>query len=344
MLKRLITWSLPVVFVALAWQIMDTSPTLFLYNLVMPAPRFTGQTIWITGASSGIGAALVCEFARSGARHVVLSARRVEKMQQVIENCKKQLLLQKQHDDVTTTFSVVPYDALQVNATTTTVRQAIDSTPAASIDILVLNSGIYQLKPALETTAAERQKLSRVNLEAPIALSQALIQMDHWKEREHGGTLVVVSSIMAKGPHGLCSFYAATKAALRNYFQTLSAEEFDWLTVKMILPGGTATDMWKNGFGDTVQTNPNAMMTPERVAQLTTTAVAGPWRLFWEVWISPPAGLLYAFMSHYMPALFYFTNHFIAWLRLAAFRRDAVDVIEIKALIPILVDKMLGKL
>ena len=341
--KQLIFALLPIVGTIL-WHLVDTTPSLAFYDLLVRDTDFANQTIWITGASSGIGASLVCQFAKhaahgNGPSHVILSARREAKMKDVLQTCRRDAT--KENASATastmgTTFSVVPYDALDATTTEKTVQQAIESTPARSIDVLILNSGIYQLQPALEMTTEERRKLARVNLEAPIELSQALIQQDHWKERGRGH-LVVVSSIMSKGPHSLCSFYAATKAGLRSYFQTLSLEEFDWLKVNMVLPGATASDMWKNSLDDeTVQVDQSGMMTPERVAHLIVKAMAGPTFLFWEVWISKANGLFYVFMSHYFPGLFYALNHIAGIARMAEFRKSNSDVIDIPSWIQIL--------
>eukprot|EP00977_Amphora_coffeiformis_P027752 scaffold34638_cov161-Amphora_coffeaeformis.AAC.23 len=334
--------SLPIVVAAVLWQLLDASPSLALYDLLVPSrpTDFAQQTIWVTGASSGIGAALVCALVKGGAQHVVLSARRVEKMHQVIQTCQQQprqgqLDRHRSSSSSATTFSVVKYDALDIDATDSTVMEAIQSTPNQSIDILVLNSGVYQLQLALEATDQEREELARVNLHSPIVLSQALIQHNEWKERGYG-QLVVVSSVMAMGPHSLCSFYAATKAALRSYFQTLSVETSAWLRVNVVLPGGTASDMWHAKFGDTVHVEQAGLMTPQRVAQLTVKAMKGPIVLFWEVWISKVEGLLYVWMSHYCPGLFYLSNHIVGRIRTMALEKYGVDAVSIPALLHIL--------
>ena len=53
---------------------------------------FSGQTAWITGASSGIGAALAKQLARQGAR-VVLSGRNLAALEEVAANCGETLVL-----------------------------------------------------------------------------------------------------------------------------------------------------------------------------------------------------------------------------------------------------------
>ena len=49
--------------------------------------NFSGKTIWITGASSGIGEALALEFSKQNC-NLILSARRKEKLEEVKQNCK----------------------------------------------------------------------------------------------------------------------------------------------------------------------------------------------------------------------------------------------------------------
>ena len=50
--------------------------------------KFSGQVVWITGASSGIGEALARDFARAGAR-LVLSSRRSDELERVRRTCER---------------------------------------------------------------------------------------------------------------------------------------------------------------------------------------------------------------------------------------------------------------
>jgi short-subunit dehydrogenase len=398
------------------WHTLDASPALWLYDgyhRILEAESWslfgmashaqqrqhahslTNQTVWVTGASSGIGAAVVCELAKStnNVRHVILSARRVEQMQQVLRDCQQQQQQQQRSTtttsttSTTTTFSIVPYDAMDTNTTTIVqvVQQAIESSPSQSIDMLILNSGIYQVQPAWKTSEQVRNQLFRVNVQAPIELSHTLMAQDQWKERGgasnirgRGGHLVVVSSIMAKGPQSLSSTYAATKAALRSYFQSLSTEEGEWLTVSMILPGATSTNLWKNHYlqhdengedgskssSTMIRPDTGSMMTPQRVAQLLVRAIVATHQsqpqphqqqqysfssllsywFFYEVWITKSSGLLYGWMSHYTPTIFYFTNHLVGWARLEAYTVNQMDMLEIPALIQTLVQVVRRKI
>lgn len=220
---------------------------------------------------------------------------------------------------------------MDAESTATVVEDALRSIPNQSIDILVLNSGIYQVQPAQVTSAEFRRQLFRVNVEAPIDLSQEFLHRVGWK-----GHIVVVSSMTAKGPQSLATTYGATKAAQRSYFQSLSTETFENVIVTTVLPGATATELWN---GSDIQPDTGTCMTSERVAQLLVRAMAinhhswlGRWILY-EVWIAKAPGLLYAYLSHYTPTLFYFINHLVGLARMEAWKVNQMDMLEIPSLI-----------
>ena len=71
---KLWTIVLPIIGTIL-WNTMDASPTLFVYDMVASwtgqwqYSSLKGKTVWITGASSGIGASLVCELIQAQVGH-----------------------------------------------------------------------------------------------------------------------------------------------------------------------------------------------------------------------------------------------------------------------------------
>jgi short-subunit dehydrogenase len=323
--------ALVAVFGTLVWNKLDANPSLFFYEWVFPAKgnnihNLSKQTIWVTGASSGIGASIVCALVQAQAKHVILSSRSTEKLEMVLQEC------QQKFPESSTNLSIVRYDAMDSQTTQDTVLKAKQISDGG-IDVLIMNCGVYQNKPALETSIAETNRITRINYLAPVELSNELILQDHWKERGHGH-LVVSASVMAKGPFALCSSYAASKAALKNYFQTLSTEEFSWLKVQTVIIGGTKTNMWQSLNYDVHQPNDSALMDPDRVAHLMVRAISCPyWWFFYEVWTTKNIGWLYLVLSHYTPSLHYLMNHLIGLARKISFRHDHSDLLDLKIII-----------
>ena len=99
----------------------------------------TNKVIWVTGASSGIGEALVYELAKRNCK-LILSARREEELQRVKKNTNlsdEQVL-------------ILPIDLEQFKDAPTWVNKAIEK--FTTIDILINNGGISQKSLAMETT------------------------------------------------------------------------------------------------------------------------------------------------------------------------------------------------
>ncbi len=92
--------------------------------------KFSGQIVWITGASSGIGEALAHAFAREGAR-LVLSSRRPEELERVRRACERP-------DD----HLVVPLDLSRVDALPLAVGEVLAR--RSHVDVLVNNGGVSQ--------------------------------------------------------------------------------------------------------------------------------------------------------------------------------------------------------
>jgi NAD(P)-dependent dehydrogenase (short-subunit alcohol dehydrogenase family) len=332
---------------SIAWFQLDANPTLFLYDLGLSLFRsqqtkfasLRGKTVWVTGASSGIGAELVCQLVEAEVGQVILSASNRERLLQVARECGQRRSTTASTPTTTTTvLSVLPYDARDANTTESTVRKALELVADHhSIDVLFLNAGIYQVQPALQTTRHESQKIMRINYETPVELALALMHLDRWKERGYGH-IVVTASLVSRGGHSLASTYSASKHALMGYFQSLSTEEFPWLRVDLVCPGAVATNLW-NALGKDVSADERAKVPVRRCVQLMLTGVTGPWLLFYETWISKAPGLLWITLSSYTPRLFHVAIHAFGVARLAIWEStsaagdqrtiDALNLVEL---------------
>ncbi len=204
--------------------------------------RFSGQTVWITGASSGIGEALALAFAAEGAR-LVLSSRRREELERVRRACARP-------DD----HLVVPLDLVRIDSFPAVVADVLGRCNA--IDVLVNNAGVSQRGLALETSAEVERALMEVNYFAPVALAKAVLPAMRARRR---GTVVVVSSVMGYlGTPGR-STYAAAKHALHGYFDSLRAEIWrDQVRVLLACPGYVRTAVAQNALGPGGERNARA--------------------------------------------------------------------------------------
>ncbi len=189
------------------------------------------RVVWITGASSGIGAALAVAFSHLGA-HVVMSARRIHELEQVRRQCERP----DEH-------FVLPLDMAAGDAVVTIMDQAVAAVLArfGRIDVLINNAGISQRARAADTTLAVDRRIMETNYFGVVALTKAVLPV---MRRQRSGDLIVVSSLVGLVSTPLRSTYAASKHALHGFFEALRAEEQDnGIRVLMVCPGGIATEV-----------------------------------------------------------------------------------------------------
>jgi short-subunit dehydrogenase len=187
---------------------------------------YQNKVAWVTGASSGIGEALVYELTRRGAR-VVISARREEELKRV-----------QQQAGQDNTF-VLPLDLEATQTFETKVQQAIHA--FGHIDIIIHNGGISQRSLVKETLPAVQRKVMEVDYFSYIEITRLLLP--HFLQRR-SGHIIAMSSVMGKIGTPLRSAYAAAKHALHGYFDCLRAEVWkDNIGVTVIMPGYIRTQV-----------------------------------------------------------------------------------------------------
>mmetsp|Transcript_14984 Transcript_14984/g.16450 ORF Transcript_14984/g.16450 Transcript_14984/m.16450 type:complete len:347 (-) Transcript_14984:107-1147(-) len=232
----------------------DANPSLYLYDKFFVNDErlkqfFQGKTIWITGASSGIGKELALRASRYGAKNLILTGRSSETLQIVADSCTS-----------ASNISILPID---MTANHDKLYKAVCSLEKIlgddNLDCVILNAGRGQLQPAITTSSSQTTEIFQVNALAPIAISQILLERGIFSNEKKRGRqqLVVTSSIGALVGLPLSSSYASSKHALQGYFNTLRAE-IPWLDINLICPGTVDTSFHSNYVGqkDDIVDNP----------------------------------------------------------------------------------------
>lgn len=188
---------------------------------------YTGKTVWITGASSGIGEALARAFVQAGA-NVILSARRADELDRVRRSCNA--------DD---RVSVLPFDLAAADTLNDVAEKALAL--RGGIDMLVNNGGISQRALAKDTTIDVDRRIMEVNYFAAIALTKAVLPNMLLRGR---GRVVAISSVVGYVGTPMRSAYSASKHALHGFYESLRAElNGTGVHVTLVCPGFIRTNV-----------------------------------------------------------------------------------------------------
>lgn len=193
-----------------------------------------GRSAIITGASQGLGLAIARAYVRAGA-NVLLCAR-------------DPIMLKEAESEVAALASknqIVTSEAADVSSCEDVNRLSrIASSRFASIEILVNNAGIYGPKgPIEEIDWNEWARAVEINLYGSVLMCRAVIS--HFKTRRYG-KIVQLSGGGATNPLPRISAYAASKAAIIRFAETLAEEVRDFnIDVNSIAPGPLNTRLLK---------------------------------------------------------------------------------------------------
>jgi len=188
--------------------------------------RFSGKVVWITGASSGMGEALVHKFLESGAT-VIASSNEPEELTRVMSECSSLPGL----------MIPAPFDLAETTGIDELVKQQLTLT--GKIDILINLGGISQRATIEETPLWLDRKIMEINYFGTIALTKAVLP---WMIKQRYGHVLATSSISGRFGFPLRSAYSASKQALHGFFETLHIENSRYnIRASVIIPGRVRT-------------------------------------------------------------------------------------------------------
>lgn len=183
------------------------------------------KTIFITGASSGIGQETALYFAEQG-WNVVATMRQPEKQEALKNN--DQILVLKLDVEQPDTFTEV-----------------IDTAVAkfGRIDVLLNNAGYGQHGLFEATTSEQIRRQFSVNLFGTMEITRAVLP---YFRKQKSGNIITITSGVGRVTVPLVSVYAASKFALEGFFESLSFElSSQDIKVKIIEPGSISTHFEK---------------------------------------------------------------------------------------------------
>lgn len=179
------------------------------------------KTIFITGASSGLGKSTAKLFQSKGWR-VIATMRNPEKETEL--NILKDVI-------------ILPLDVTNLEQITSIIKKATD---LYSVDVVLNNAG-YGLIGVLESLDDEQIHRQIVtNLLSVIRVSKAFTS--HFREKK-SGTFINVTSTFGLIGFPTCSIYSATKFAIDGFSESMAYELAQFgIQVKIVAPGGMQTD------------------------------------------------------------------------------------------------------
>lgn len=252
--------------------------------------KICGKVVVITGASSGIGKALVFEAARQGAK-IVMAARNLEELLKIEEQLKSS------GTDVLT----VRTDVTKELACKELIIQSYEH--FGRIDILINCAGISMRALLKDVDLNVLRKVMDVNFWGTVYCSKYALP---YLLQSHGSLVGVISIAGFIGLPGRTG-YAASKFAVRGFLNTVRIENRkNNLHVLVAAPGFTASNIRKSALdadghpqGETPR-NENEMMSAERCAALILKGVRKRKR---EIIMTFVEGKLAVFLSKWLPRL-----------------------------------------
>ena len=189
----------------------------------LPISDWRGKTVWLVGASSGIGRATAHALHAQGAK-VIVSARSLPALN----------LFAKEHPGAT----VLAMDAADAASVEAAAQRVLAAGP---LDVVLYCAGYYKEMRATEFDLADMLRHNQVNYVGALYLLAAVLP--HFLARKAGHISLVSSVAGYRGlPQSLA--YGPTKAALINLAETLYVDLKDsQISVSLICPGFVETPL-----------------------------------------------------------------------------------------------------
>jgi len=253
------------------------------------------KVVWITGASTGIGAAMAIECARKGAK-LVISARRESLLEETKEKC---IAVGSDPSNIL----VLKMDMCDFASHQKCFESVLEK--FGKLDILINNAGRSQRGRWEHIEIDVDIDLFNLNVFSVINLTRTVLP--HMLGNK-SGSIAVTSSTAGKCGVPFSGTYTGSKHAIHGYFESLRTEKVgSGVDICLLCPGPTFSDLLEvaatenagEKFGESMRST-DKRMTSERCAELSLIAIVNKLPESW-ICFRPVLPLMYA--TQYFPAI-----------------------------------------
>lgn len=195
------------------------------------------MNIVVTGASRGIGFALVKNLARSGNHRIIATARNHQHLERLREECHQ----------INPESEVIPFPFDLQNADAGKILSELVETSLGNVNILVNNAGLLINKPFGELTGQDFDAMFGVNVKSLFRISQLLL--DHFSQPAHIVNVSSMGGVQGSAKFPGLSLYSASKGAVVILTEAMAEElKEKGIRVNCLAFGAVQTEMLAEAF------------------------------------------------------------------------------------------------
>jgi len=215
--------------------------------------NFAGESVLVTGASSGIGKSFAESLARRGA-NLIITARSVEKLEALATSIRSSAKV---------SVEVIGNDLGEAGAAARLMQEV--RTRGLSVDVLINNAGFGTWGQFLDQDAATYNNMLQLNITSLVELSQ--LCLPEMLAKGSGG-IINVGSTASYVPVPYAATYSASKAFVLYFSEALYGEyKVKGVTITCLCPGNTASNFAAVASGDSNTVNTTGR-SPDEVADI----------------------------------------------------------------------------
>jgi short-subunit dehydrogenase len=200
------------------------------YTSPMKDLDFRGRRVLVTGASSGLGAEMAEQLARDHGAHLVLIARREERLRQLADRLQHRYGCEAE---------IIAADLVKPAEVERVFRRATKDAPLYAA---ILNAGVTHFGHHDELSWEAFEQMLDLNVKSTARLTSLLVP--YFEQRGEQGGVMLVASMAGMVPVSYQAAYSGTKAFLVNYACSLHHEMLHrGVSVTVFTPGGIVTEM-----------------------------------------------------------------------------------------------------